>query len=364
MANYTAILRKEPFDGQYSAPSVIVTLALGLALYNCVELTLLIMTTFKRWKGLYFWSLSLCNFGVASYGFGMVTDYWKLTVLWASKVLVTIGWMTMITCQSLVLYSRLGLLVDNDKILKGVKWMIIINSCVVFTIVDVLDWGSTYSSDYSYTVGYYYIELIQISIFTLQELIISGLYVWKTFSLLQIVSKENTRSMVMQVLTINLMIICMDIALFVMQFKHMQLYQESFKILFYSIKLKLEMNILSKLVDLVHGSSVKNRSMTLEAIDSNAVQGQAQRDVQREMASPGSLVNWYAGDTKSGMASYQNDVSPDVRYRPSMSLSGSGSSPTDDAEITRVLSHPTSVKARANGREVDALYADYLRSVK
>lgn len=212
MANYTAILKKEPFDGQYSAPSVIVTLALGLALYNCLELALLILTTFKRWKGLYFWSLSLCNFGVASYGFGMMTDYWKLTVLWATKVLVTVGWMTMITCQSLVLYSRLGLLVGNDKILKGVKWMIIINSFVVFTIVDVLDWGSTYSSDYNYTVGYYYIELIQITFFTLQELIISGLYVWKTFSLLQVISKENTRSMIIQVLSINVIIICMDVS--------------------------------------------------------------------------------------------------------------------------------------------------------
>lgn len=212
MTNYTAVLKKEPFDGQYSKSSIIVTLALGLALYNCVELALLILTTFKRWRGLYFWSLSLCNFGVASYGLGMMTDYWDLTVLWATKILVTVGWMTMITCQSLVLYSRLGLLVDNDKILRSVKWMIIINSCVVFTIVDVLDWGSTYSSDYSYTVGYFYIELIQITVFTLQELIISGLYVWKTYSLLQVVSKQNTRSMVMQVLTINVIIIAMDVS--------------------------------------------------------------------------------------------------------------------------------------------------------
>lgn len=88
-----------------------------------------------------------------------------------------------------------------------------------------------------------------------------------------------------------------QIALLVMQFRHMQLYQESFKILFYSIKLKLEMNILSKLVDLVHGSSVKNRSMTLEAIDSNAVQGQAQLDVQREMSGRGSIIKWYGSDS-------------------------------------------------------------------
>lgn len=374
MRNYTAILQKEPFDGQYSRSSVIVTLALGLALYNCVELALLILTTFKRWRGLYFWSLSLCNFGVASYAFGMMTDYWKLTVLWATKILVTMGWMTMITCQSLVLYSRLGLLVDDDRILKSVKWMIIVNSCVVFTIVDVLDWGSTYSGDMNYLVGYYYIELIQITIFTLQELIISGLYVWKTYSLLQVVSKQNTRSMVSQVLTINVIIICMDIALLVMQFRHMQLYQESFKILFYSIKLKLEMNILSKLVDLVHGSSVKNRSMTLEAIDSNAVQGQAQLDVQRELSGGrGSIIKWYGSDSsKTGIPHIQNDFGhADPRFSPSMA----GSSPVEgeddgDDTISRVLSspnnnthlHPSSANnARTSGREVDNLYADFCR---
>lgn len=160
-----------------------------------------------------------------------------------------------------------------------------------------------------------------------------------------------------------------QIALLVMQFRHMQLYQESFKILFYSIKLKLEMNILSKLVDLVHGSSVKNRSMTLEAIDSNAVQGQAQLDVQREMSGRGSIIKWYGSDSsKTGIPHLQNDYgAPESRLSPSMS----GSSPTegdDNGEnaITRVLSHdlrhPSSTSnARTSGREVDNLYADFCR---
>lgn len=146
-----------------------------------------------------------------------------------------------------------------------------------------------------------------------------------------------------------------------MQFKHMQLYQESFKILFYSIKLKLEMNILSKLVDLVHGTATQNRAMTLEAIDSNAVQGQAQRDVQRELAGRDSVVNWFGSDSKMGMDHVQNSIPPDSRFP---SISRSGSSPLDDdTTILRVLSHPSSTNRRTAGREVDTLYADFCRTL-
>jgi hypothetical protein len=146
-----------------------------------------------------------------------------------------------------------------------------------------------------------------------------------------------------------------------MQFKHMQLYQESFKILFYSIKLKLEMNILSKLVDLVHGSATKNRAMTLEAIDSNAVQGQAQRDVQQELAGGDSVVNWFGSDSKTGMDHIQNDIAPDSRFP---SISRSASSPLDDdTTILRVLSHPSSTTPRTTGREVDSMYADFCRTL-
>lgn len=152
-----------------------------------------------------------------------------------------------------------------------------------------------------------------------------------------------------------------QIALLVMQFHHLQLYQECFKILFYSIKLKLEMNILSKLVDLVHGAA-KDRGMTLEAIDSNAVQGQVQRDVQRELAGrDDSVVNWFGTDSKMGMDHGSNEIAPDSRFP---SLSRTTSTPQDDdTTILRVLSHPQSINPRIAGRETDSMYADFCRTL-
>jgi hypothetical protein len=132
---------KSTFQGQYSAASVIVTLSIGVSLYNCLEMVLLMTSTFKKWKGLYFWSLTICNLGVFFYILGMMLAYFRLTAFWLYEFLLDSGWLAMVVCQSLVLYSRLGLILDNARILRAVKWMIVVDSILFGVPVLVLDWG-------------------------------------------------------------------------------------------------------------------------------------------------------------------------------------------------------------------------------
>lgn len=212
--SYKVAIEKTTFDGKYDAASVIVTLSIALALYNSLEMALLISMTFKRWKGLYFWSLVLSTLGVVLYTIGMMTTYYQLGLLAAAKVILDIGWVMMILCQSLVLYSRLGLILDNTNIIKAVKWMIIVDSVLLFPIVIVFDFGSTYSKDDNFSAGYFYIEHIQITGFTIQELIISGLYVWKTIALLKVLQRQGTRNLIWQLFTINVIIVGMDVSYF------------------------------------------------------------------------------------------------------------------------------------------------------
>lgn len=354
---YEVAVDKSTFDGQYSAPSIIVTLSIALALYNSLEMVLLISSTFKRWKGLYFWSLSICNLGVVLYALGIMLIYFRLSVFWVSELLVDSGWLCMIICQSLVLYSRLGLIVDNVKILNAVKWMIIINSIFLGGTTIVLDWGKAYSRNPSFSEAYFYMEHIQMTGFTLQELIISGLYVWKTIGLLRVISKENTRSMIWQLLAINIIIIAMDTALVILQYKHLQLYQEAIKGFVYSVKLKLELNILSKLVDLVNAPSA-DRSLNLEIIDSNAIPGQAQAEVRHELSVLERFRSSVTTD-KIGVSHIEDTGAMNAKY--SSSVSGS---PDETDEIT----HPTSCQSRSRGRmasiESEISYADILRSLK
>lgn len=210
--SYQAAIEKSSFDGKYNVASVVVTLSIALALYNSLEMVLLISMTFKRYKGLYFWTLVLCNLGVVLYTIGMMLTYYRLGLLALCKVVLDFGWVCMILFQSLVLYSRLGLILDNPTIVKAVKWMIIIDSILLFPIVIIFDFGSTYSKGPAFSAGYFYIEHVQITGFTVQELTISGLYVWKTIALLKVLQKPNTRNVIWQLLTINVIIVAMDVS--------------------------------------------------------------------------------------------------------------------------------------------------------
>lgn len=353
--HYAADTEKSTFHGEYDADSVIVTLSIAIALYNCLELSLLITSTFKRWKGLYFWSLSISNAGVFLYALGITLGYFALCKRWVWKVILDVGWSSMVSFQSLVLYSRLGLIIANSQILSAVKWMIIVNSTLLCTIVIVLDFGSTYSMLGSFAAGYYYIEKIQLIMFTLQELIISGLYVYKTIALLRVISKDNTRTMVGQLLIMNLIIISMDVGLVALQFLHYQLWQEAIKGFVYSVKLKLELNILSKLVDLVNDNNTRRNTMTMDVIDSQSIAGTAQVAVQRELSDFGGFTK---GDAKVELEKVEEG------QRSGASCSGSSAQNGDDNEgISRVLSN-SRYSTRTNGRDSDILYADFLRDTK
>ncbi|KEF62008.1 uncharacterized protein A1O9_03580 [Exophiala aquamarina CBS 119918] len=193
--------------------------------------------------------------------------------------------------------------------------------------------------------------------FTLQELIISGLYVWKTIGLLRVISKENTRSMIWQLLAINILIIAMDTALVILQYKHLQLYKEVIKGFFYSVKLKLELSILSKLVDLVNAPSA-DRSMNLEIIDSNVVPRQAHAEMRHELSAL-EYIRSSATTDEIGVSHIEDAAATNAKYSSSMS-----GSPDETDELT----HPTSCDSRNRGRIAslysEISYANIIRSLK
>jgi hypothetical protein len=210
--HYLTATEKSSFSGAYDINSVIVTLSVALAIYNALELYLLVLSTFRRWRGLYFTSLVVCNSGVLLYALGILLTYFRLTVLVLGKIVLDVGWVAMVGVQSVVLYSRLGLVVENPRILRAVKYMIIIVAATVLPIVVLMDFGSTYADRDSFWEGYYYIEQIQLIVICVEELAISGLYVWKAAALLRIVSGTRARRTIWQLFVINLVIIAMDVS--------------------------------------------------------------------------------------------------------------------------------------------------------
>jgi hypothetical protein len=170
----------------------------------------------------------------------------------------------MVTGQSFVLYSRLHVVLGqaSHRLLQGVKWMIIVNGFVFHVSTIVVLFGAYYASQSSgFAEAYKYIEKIQMTGFTLQEFILSGLYVWKTLDIIRSTStaspnggptarKRRTSRIMWQLFSINVFIVFMDVALLVIEYQDRHVFQQALKEVVYSVKLKMEFAILSKLVAL------------------------------------------------------------------------------------------------------------------
>lgn len=203
----------------------------------------------------------------------------------------------LVTGQSLVLYSRLHVVLgqENRKILKGVKWMIITNGVVFHVSTEVVLLGAYYAAQHTaFAEAYKYIEKIQMTGFTLQELILSGLYVWKTLDIIHATSnaaaagtinrKKRTSRIMWQLFSINVLIVFMDVALLVIEYQDRHVFQQALKGVIYSVKLKMEFAILSKLVALTSrdgGSSEATFTGAFEDYDATmnlGGRGMAQRE--------------------------------------------------------------------------------------
>jgi hypothetical protein len=100
--------------------------------------------------------------------------------------------------------------------------------------------------------GYDIMEKIQLTGFCVQEVIISSLYLWETNRMLQSNTDLGSRKTIMQLLAVNVACVLMDIALMIIEFMNFYIYQTTLKATLYSVKLKLEIAVLGKLVKVAH----------------------------------------------------------------------------------------------------------------
>lgn len=111
----------------------------SIALYNVIELTFIIVATFRRKSGLYFWSFVVASSSIVPYTLGLIFKFFAvIDVCIVSLTMIAVGWCGMVTSQSVVLYSRLHLVVQDHRILRAVLGMIITNALICHVPVLVL----------------------------------------------------------------------------------------------------------------------------------------------------------------------------------------------------------------------------------
>lgn len=223
----------------------------SIALFNTLEVFVCLFLTFKKYRGSYFWSLLLTAIGIIVSATGNLLVYLSTDPpVWGFVSIGVIGWWFYVTFQSLVLWSRLHLVCPNRLVLRGILWMIVFDSIVFITPTTVLVFlQSIPNAPPAYTNGYLVMEMIQVTVFFIQEVIVSGLYMWKSIQLSQLVVERQKQIILYQVFAINVGIVLMDFAILVPQYLHQREIQIMIKSLVYSIKLKFEFIVLSKMVD-------------------------------------------------------------------------------------------------------------------
>ncbi|GAP83794.1 putative integral membrane protein [Rosellinia necatrix] len=228
----------------------------AIAIYNSIEIYISIFRRFPRRRGLYFWSMVCANTGIPVLSIFSLLRYFNITAPGPTSVPVDIGWWLMVTGQSFVLYSRLHLVVGDSRKLRWLLCMIFavclfiqLPSSVLFTVIS---FGSATKS--RTITAFTSVETAQLVTVSLQESILSGVYVYacsSTLKTMEIIKGPKVRRMLYELIGLFIVVAALDISLIAVQFAGYFHIQTTYKPVVYSIKLKLEAFVLGNLVNLI-----------------------------------------------------------------------------------------------------------------
>src|SRR6266699_1312195 len=141
---------------------IIIIVFLTISIYNVIELICIIFGAFNRYTGLYFWSFLTATLGIALSCTGFFIKYFGSPSLgYFSCTLSLIGWVCMVTGQSMVLWSRLHLVLQNRTRLRMILWIIIIDAIVCHGTVIPMVYGSFSSNPEIWVKPYSVMEKVE-----------------------------------------------------------------------------------------------------------------------------------------------------------------------------------------------------------
>jgi hypothetical protein len=247
---------------------ILMTMAafLSIALYNVIEITTLIFTVFKKRKGLYFWSFLVATWGIAPHGIGFILKFFQISRFdLLSSAIVGIGWACMVIGQSLVLYSRLHLVVHDRTRIRWVLYMIIFNAIVLGIPLFVLAMGANSKHSAHFLPAFLIYDKVQLVVISVQETIISIIYIHQTVVLLGQGSGSKRpkplEKLLKHLILVNVLVLIFEITLIAVQFSGHYEIQTTYKTAVYSVKLKIEFSVLNRLVSIVkHRDLIGNQN--------------------------------------------------------------------------------------------------------
>jgi hypothetical protein len=238
-----------------------VAVFLAIALFNSLELVVLVCWTFRQWRGLYFWSLLISSLGIIPYGVGSILHYYTIGPLPLGLAIAYVGFLTIVPLQSFVLYSRLHLVFYNEKFLKVLLDVIIAIAVILVVANTITTWGSARIRAPGWNYAYNVVERLQVTGFCVMEVSLSSLYIWSTVKLLRLSpeGKNRVKRIMYELLAISFAVMALDVTIIVIEYMNLYYLQVCLKVMVYSIKLKLEFAVLGRLIAVTRSRGVKQR---------------------------------------------------------------------------------------------------------
>ena len=248
-------------DGEQGGIVVTIPIAMwiaaffAIAVYNVIETVVLIFVTFKRRTGLYFWSLLVASGGIIFHVLGFLLKFFQLCKNnYVDIVIITLGGVPMVIGQSVVLYSRLHLVVQDRRRIQWILVMIITGFFVFTVPPTILNFLANSRNPAPFLQPFAIYEKVMLFGFATEECIISGLYIWETSKMLRLIKatrSKDVRRVWEHLLLVNILVIVMDFTLIGIEFGGLYQIETTYKSALYSVKLKLEFAVLNQLRSLV-----------------------------------------------------------------------------------------------------------------
>ncbi|KAI0112019.1 hypothetical protein GGR51DRAFT_557200 [Nemania sp. FL0031] len=228
----------------------------AIAIYNSIEIYISIFRTFRRRRGMYFWSMVAANTGIPILSVFNLLRYFNIAPPGPLSIMVNIGWWLMVTGQACVLFSRLHLVIGNPRKLRWILFMVAaifmcfqVPTAILYSVISFKEREKTRA-----TAAFDVIEVVQLVVFTLEEALLSGLYVYasrRTLKPMMIIRGPKVRALLHELVGLFILVIVLDLSLVVVQLAKLFYIQTTYKPLVYSIKLKVEAYVLNNLVTLL-----------------------------------------------------------------------------------------------------------------
>ena len=194
----------------------------AIAVYNVIETVVLIFVTFKKRTGLYFWSLLIASGGIILHVLGFLLKFFQLCKNnYANIVIITLGGVPMVIGQSVVLYSRLHLVVQDKSRIQWILVMIVAGFFLFTIPPTILNFLANSRNPGPFLKPFAAYEKIMLFGFATEECIISGLYIWETAKILRLIKPtrgKDVREVWKHLLYVNILVIVMDFTLIGIEF--------------------------------------------------------------------------------------------------------------------------------------------------